>query len=231
MEHLLYDKQIVCPLCRNKFTTKKVRTRTLKMVKRDDDFCVIYKDINPTYYHIFVCAECGYSSTEGEFSDLSKNDKEILEGSIRSKWKKRHFEGVRSFEEAEEIYKLAILIGQLLKKTRGYIGSLCLKLAWIYRQENDKREQEFLQYALDFFEDAYQNERFPVSGLDEVELSYLIGELNRRLGKPQKSIHWFAKALDNPDIKKHRQIQLKARELWRVAREQYHAEKESVENV
>ncbi|QUH25980.1 DUF2225 domain-containing protein [Serpentinicella alkaliphila] len=231
MEHFLYDKDVQCPLCRNKFKTKKVRTRFLKVVKRDDDFCVTYKDINPIYYHIFTCPECGYSSSESEFNNLSKIGKEILEKSIRGKWSKRDFGGIRGHREAEEVYKLAILNGQLMKKPKGYIGGLCLKLAWIYREQNDKREFAFLKYALDLLEDAYQNERFPIASLDEVNLAYLIGELSRRLGDPKKSVVWYSKALDNPDIRRHRLLQIRAREQWSLAREQYKSHKEMKQNA
>jgi len=231
MEQFLYDKDVNCPLCRNKFKTKKTRSRNLKLIKRDDDFCVTYKDINPTYYHIFVCPECGYSATESEFDNLSKVEKEILDKSIRSKWKKRDFGEVRDFQEAVEVYKLAILTGQLLKKSKGYIGSLCLKLAWIYRENGNDKEMEFLKYALSLLEEAYQYERFPIAGLDEVNLAYLIGELNRRLGNPKVSITWFGLALSNPNIKKHRLIQLRAREQWSLAREQYNMDKENKQNA
>ncbi|MDR5658992.1 DUF2225 domain-containing protein [Serpentinicella sp. ANB-PHB4] len=221
MEKFLYDKEVECPICKNNFSTKKVRTRALRVQKRDEDFCVTYKDINPIYYHMWICPECGYSASESEFNNVSKEQKEVFDDRVRKRWKKRAFGSDRSFEEAEESYKLAILTGQILKKSQGYIASLCLKLAWLYREQNHEKERDFLKYALSYFEDAYQNERFPIGGLDEVSLAYLVGELNRRVGDPKESISWYAKALDHPDIKKHRQIQLKAREQWRLAREQH----------
>ncbi|SET32752.1 hypothetical protein SAMN05660297_02030 [Natronincola peptidivorans] len=221
MEHLLYDKRLDCPCCKNSFTTKKVRTRSLKVVERGTDFYVKYKDVNPIYYHVWVCPNCGFSATESEFTDLTKEQKSLLMDNISKKWNQRHYGGPRTYEEAEATYKLALLVAQLLKKSKGYIGGLCLKLGWLYRDVNDQRETEFLKYALNHFQNAYQQEPLPIAGLDEVSLAYLVGELHRRFHDPKGAIKWYSKALEHPDIKKKRQIQLMAREQWRLAREEY----------
>lgn len=231
MEQYLYDKEVDCPVCKNKFNTKKVRTRSLRVLKREEDFFVRYKDINPIFYHIFTCPECGYSSSESEFHNLSNLEREILQKSIRTKWNKRDFGGVRGFQEAEEVYKLALLIGQLLKKPKGYLGYLCLKLSWIYREQNSDKEKEFSRYALTNLEEAYEKERFPIASLDEVSLSYLLGELHRRLGEPERSIKWFSIALDNPDIKRNRLLKIRAREMWSLARDQHKQNKGTVQNA
>ncbi|SDK69464.1 DUF2225 domain-containing protein [Natronincola ferrireducens] len=231
MEHLLYDKNISCPCCNNTFTTKKVRTRGLKVIERHSDFYVSYKEVNPIYYHVWICPNCGFSATESEYVELSKVQKDVLQKNIMAKWKQRDYGDVRTVEEAKEAYKLALFIGQLLKKSRGYIGGLCLKLAWLYRETGEVEEIEFLKFALSSFETAYQSEPLPIAGLDEVSLAYLVGELNRKLHKPQEAVKWYAKALDNPDIKKKRQIQLMAREQWQVARQEGRVEKEVKANA
>lgn len=225
MEELLYDKDCICPVCKNKFTTKKVRTRPLRVEKREDDFNVIYKNINPNYYYIWVCSKCGYSSTEKEFENITKAQAELLHKSIGSKWNERSFSGVRNFHEAEESLKMALLVAQLLKRSKAYVGGISLRLAWIYREAQNPKEKDFLTHALNLFEDAYQTERLEVIGLDEVSLAYLNGELNRRLGKYKDAIKWYGIALEHPDIKTKRHIQLRAREQWRLAKEQYNEEK------
>ncbi|AKL94458.1 hypothetical protein CACET_c09510 [Clostridium aceticum] len=226
MEHLLYDKNISCPCCRRPFTTKKVRTRALKVLERHTDFYVQYKDINPIYYYIWVCPHCGFSGGESEFIELNREQRTILQDSIVKKWNYRNYGGVRSIEEVEGSYKLALLVAQLLKKPKGYIGTLCLRLAWVYRECNDGKEIQFLQYALKSLEEAYQQEVLPVGGLDEISAVYLVGELHRKLGNPQEAIKWYSKALDHPDIKTKRQVQLMAREQWRLAKEAHQVGKE-----
>lgn len=226
MDQYLFDKNLDCPVCANNFTTKKPRLRKIPVDKKDTDFHIWYKEINPVYYNVWVCSNCGFSATESEFKKLSKEEKTIILKNISLKWNKRDFSGVRTIEMALESHKLALIIGQMLNKSKGYLGSLCLRIAWLYREtENKEKENIYLKSALEHLENAYTNEAFPIAGLDEVSLSYLIGELKRLNGDPQNAIFWFSRALDHPDIKYKRMIQLKAREQWQLARDAYKKKK------
>lgn len=226
MENLLYDKDCVCSVCKYNFTTKKVRIRPLRIEKREDDFNIIYKNnINPNYYYIWICPICGYAATEKEFNNIRRDQIKIVKNMVSLKWKERDFGGVRNFQEAEESFKMALLIAQILEKSRAYTGGICLRLAWLYREIGSPKEQEFLAYALEAFEKAYQTERITEAGLDEVSLAYLNGELNRRLGRYKEAIQWYGVTLEHPNIKRKRQIQIKARDQWIMAREQYSGNK------
>lgn len=221
MEQLLYDKTITCPVCRREFTSKKVRTRRLKIQEKQDDLNVIYRDINPLYYQIFVCPHCGYSGSEGAFGEITVNQKRLFDEQIRYKWKPREYGGVRTPEEAEECFKMALLVAQVIKRPQSYLGNLCLKLAWFYRDINSPKEADFLKHALRHFEESYQNEHLEGTSVDEITVAYLVGELNRRFGKYKDAIVWYSKVLEHPMIKHNRQLQLKTREQWRVAKEQF----------
>lgn len=225
MDALLYDKNVCCPVCNCQFTTKKVRSRGLKVLEKHDDYNIVYKDINPTYYNVWICPECGYSATESEYIELSKPQKNIIWENVRTRWLKRDFGGVRNVTEAIESYKLALVTAQLLNKSKAYRGNLCLRLAWIYREQKSPNEIEYLKHAHKYFIESYSQEKLPTGGLDEVTMAYLIAELNRGLGSYMEAIKWYSKALDNPEIKKKRQLQLKAREQWRLAKEEYDAER------
>lgn len=225
MDTLLYDKTVNCPVCRRDFTSKKVRSRKLIIAEKHDDLNIVYKDINPLYYHVLVCPECGYTGAEVEFEDISPIHKKIFDDQIRYKWKQRDYGNPRTVDEAIETYKLALLMAQLFKKPKNYIGNICLKLAWIYREIKSDKEEEFLKYALVNLQEAYQKERLETASINEITTAYIVAELNRRFGNYKEAIVWYAKVLDNPEIKNHRQLQLKTREQWRVAKEQYDEEK------
>ncbi|ABR49747.1 conserved hypothetical protein [Alkaliphilus metalliredigens QYMF] len=219
---IFYDKTIKCPVCDTQFETKRVRTRKLKALKRHDDFFVSYEGVNPFYYHVWICPQCGYSATESGYEEkLTKAQRDFLYAQIATKWKQRDFGKVRTFEEAQESYKLALIVGQLLKKPKAYIGGLCLSLAWLHREQNSSKEKDFLQFALNCYSEAYETEPLPLGNLDEISVSYLLGELNRRLGYYPEAIRWYAKTLEHPDIKNKRMIQLKSRTQWQLAKEEY----------
>lgn len=227
MDQYLFDKELDCPVCANHFVTKKPRLRKLPVEKKDSDFHIWYKAVNPVYYNVWVCPNCGFSATESEFNKVTTDEKKIILKSISVKWNKRDFGGTRTVGMAFETHKLALLVAQLLNKSKGYLGSLCLRLAWLYREEENREQEEvYLKRALEHLEDAYTHESFPIAGLEEVPLSYLIGELKRKTGEPKNAIFWFGRTLDHPDIKYNRMIQIKARDQWQLARDAYKKQKE-----
>lgn len=221
MDIRLYDKEVDCPVCQKKFITKKTRNRKLKVLKRHEDFYVEYEEISPIHYHVWVCPECGYSATESEFYKISTTEVAMIQEKISAKWTKRSYGGYRSKEEAETTYKLALAVATLLNKSQGYLGGLCLKLAWIYREMESVKEAIFLKNALKAFTKAYETEAMPIDTIEEVPMTYLIGELNRQLGNYQQAINWYGKVVDHSEIKHYRHIKIKAREQWHLAKESF----------
>lgn len=198
------------------------------IAEKHDDLNIVYKEVNPLHYQIFVCPECGYTGTEGEFEDISPVHKKIFDDQVRYKWKERNYGEKRKIEEVIETYKLALLTAQLFRKPKSYIGNICLKLAWVYREIGDHKEEEFLRYALTNLQDAYQQEKLDHASINEITTAYIVAELNRRFENYKEAIVWYTKVLDNPEIKNHRQLQLKTREQWRLAKEEYDQHKNAV---
>ncbi len=227
MDMRLFNKEVECAVCKNHFTTQKTRNRRLKVLKRHEDFYVEYEDISPMHYHVWVCPECGYSATESEFYNIKKQEIPIIKEAISSKWTKKSYGGNRSLSEVENTYKLALAIATILKKSKGYIGGLCLKLAWTYREMGSEKEGVFLKNAIIAFTEAYETEVMPIDTIEEVPMTYLIGELNRELGNYQQAIHWYGKVVDHSDIKYYRHLKIKAREQWRIAKEAYNKKRKA----
>lgn len=231
MNKALYDKEIQCPVCKNLFHTKKMRSSAIRIEKRDTDFCVYYNGENPIFYGVFVCPNCGYAALESVFQEISPSGKKIVLEKIGTKWTQRDFGSERDTYKAIEVYKLALLNGQLLNQKKGIIGTLCLRLAWLYRYIHEDRELDFIEHAANCFEEAFRYESLPIGNLDEVSLLYLLGELNRRLKKYDEAIDWFNKAVSNPNIKRKRKLDMLARDQWSLAKEEYKKQKEKNEAI
>jgi len=222
MTEKLYNKTIECPVCQNSFNTKKVRTSSIRMLKRDSDFCPYYTSENPLFYSVYVCNNCGYGALEGSFNSIVDSGKQSIRDFVTPKWHKRDFGGKRSVKDAIDAYKIALLCHQITKSPKSIIGNICLRLAWFYRYLEDSREMEFINHAIKSFESAYIGERIDKDQhFDEIVVLYIIGELNRRAGNYKEAISWFNKTLEHKNIKKKRHIELKAREQWALTREQY----------
>ena len=215
----LYDKKIICPICNMEFETKKVRSSKLRLIKRDEDFLAHYEGENPLKYNIFVCPDCGYAASENKFNSITDEEKEIVLREITSKWNKRSYGDKRTLDEAVEVYKLALYIGEILDYKKLELGSLCLSLGWLYRiKENQEEETRFLGLAKDLFEEGFYNESLIGTNMDELKLGYLIGEINRRLGNKEKALKWFNTILSNPDLKTNPMLENMIREQWRLAK-------------
>lgn len=217
---LLFDKTIKCPGCLKEFTTKKVRTSRLRLLKRDEDFLNYYNDVNPISYAIFVCPNCGYASSESKFENISKEGINIIKSKISSKWVKREFGEVRNTENAIETYKLALLQGTMLGYTNLELGNICLNLGWLFRIKEDEDEEiRFLRLARDKFIEAYNNESLSGSNMDDAKITYLIAELSRRINEEEESLTWFAICLALPGIKMNPALDNMAREQWRLTKD------------
>lgn len=219
----LYDKELNCPICNNEFSTKKVRASRLRLVKRDEDFLNHYNEENPIKYSIFVCPKCGYSAFENRFNEIKKEEIPIILENISSKWKRREFGGVRNLDEAIETYKLALISSYLLNSSKLEKGNTCLNIGWLYRMKEEKEEKEeenrFLESARDQFIEAYNNESLAGTNMDDSKLSYLIGELSRRLKDKEMALSWFNTCLGLPSTKMNAALDNMAREQWRLTRE------------
>ena len=83
-----------------------------------------------------------------------------------------------------------------MEKQNSTIGMILLKISWMYRLLNNTEEElKYISQALTAFEKAYINENFPMYGLDRDSLTYLIGDLNRRLNNNDTALQWYSKVI------------------------------------
>jgi len=216
----LFDKEVECPICSNKFITKKIRASRLRILKRDKDFLNYYNNENPIKYSIFVCPNCGYAASENKFNDIRKDQIGIIIDNISSRWKKRNLGGVRDLDESIESYKLSLITATLLKATSLEQGNICLNIGWLYRLKEDKEgEIRFLKLAIEQFREAYNTESLNGTSMDDGKLSYLIGELSRRINDKEEALSWFNTCLNLSSTRMNPSLNEMAREQWRIAKE------------
>ena len=98
----LYNKEVVCPVCKQKFQVTKVKARACKVKSRDSDFCVHYEGINPIFYDAWVCENCGYANHADKFGEITQREADILKNKLMPKWKKHSLAGERDVDAAIE---------------------------------------------------------------------------------------------------------------------------------
>lgn len=192
----IYDKKITCPVCGCEFTSKVVKSSSIRIESKDSDFFIRYLGANPYFFDVWVCEECGYAAMKSDFSNIKSYEKEVIENEISAKWKPRSFEEINSPKEAIEKYKLALITAVTLKKKSSTLAFILLRLAWMYRLlENERNEQIFLKESVECFVHAYSTEDFPICGLTRDSLTYLIGDLYRRTNRDEDALTWYSRSI------------------------------------
>lgn len=218
----LIDKRLECPICNTHFTSKKVRQSKIAVKKRYPDYYSEYKGENPTYYGVFVCPVCGYSAFEGDFNDINEVEKQIIIQTVSVNWKGKNYSGKRYIKDAIEAHKLALLSYDIRNYKSSVIGKVALRISWFYREkENIESESYYKKIVLDRFQRAFLEERLDDNGDEELTIMYLVGELLRQEGDYVNAIKWYDKVLKEPTVKSKRHLEIRVRNQWSLAREEY----------
>lgn len=218
----LYLKSIQCPICGKSFQTTKVKQATVKLVRRDEDFCGYYANENPTFYGVQICPNCGYGAFESDFDTIMPLEKRAVTTSITPRWQSQDYGGARTVQDAIAVHQICLLNYTIMKKKPSDIAKVCLRLAWFYRSEqNQERESHFMKFALANYRKAFEEERLELDPENQLLVNYLQGELHRRLGEYKDALYWYQEALKLPHIKTRKPIETLVRDQIITAKEQY----------
>ncbi len=212
----LFLVNINCINCENSFKSSRVRPSFKKSYAKDTDFYSHYKEINPDYYVVRVCPFCGFATTEHTENKLSKDQKTVFKEKIGSQWKMRDYSGERTWDDAMQTMKLALLCCQIKEEKPRIIAGLLHHISWLHRAKDDQaNEMRFMKFALDAYIQVFETEQLD---LNNARLMYLIGELHRRLGNYNDAVRWFSRVIQDKRIMDASMIKA-CREQWAATRE------------
>ncbi len=227
----IFEKSFNCPVCDKSCKTKTVKTGKVKLISADTDLRPKYQHMDSLKYDVIACPHCGYAALNRFYNYMTSPQAKLIKENISASFKGLAAEGeVLSYDEAISRHKLA-LVNTIVKKgkisERAYT---CLKTAWLLRgkaeslaeQEQTEairkeiknlhdEEFEFIKNACDGFMEAFSKESFPLCGMDENTMMYLIADLARRSGRLEESSRWISRVLISRDA--NERIKSKAREL------------------
>lgn len=195
-----------CPICNEDFTALRVREGAPKFLDTDTDLRPYYEDIDPVKYEVVTCKYCGYSSVSKTFDKVRSDRIDIIADKLEKIYDNRSFSDDSEYDYDTAIYryKLAIKIADERIMTKGELFYLYLKLAWLFRamksEKSIKYEYLSLKRALEYGEYALENESMPAVDIDGDVLTFLLGEISRRLGHFDKALKYTAQIVTNQAV-------------------------------
>ena len=192
----IYNSTLTCPVCVKKIEVTKVRSRFVKLISQDEDFCPYYETYNPLLYEAWVCKHCGYAAHSTVFEEAGSNDRSQVLQNIKPRWTSRDFTGERDINRALEAFKLVLYNLQVRGAPLSEFGKICLRIAWMYRYKGEwVNEYKYLKYSYDYYKKSFSQEYLSNKKLDEYTLMYILGELARRLELFDEAMQWFGKLI------------------------------------
>lgn len=211
-EDLIFDKSYTCPVCDNEFKSRMVRTGKVRLIGADSDLRPKYQGVDSLKYDAILCPQCGYAALNRYFNFVMSGQAKSIKEKISATFKYQpESSKVYSYDDALMRHKMALLNTIVKSGKNSEKAYTCLKMAWLCRGKREsllqgdytkeeiaelvEEEKELLTNAFDGFEAAFGKEDFPMCGMDEYTMMYLLAELARRIGRNEEAKRYVSKVL------------------------------------
>ncbi len=217
-EEQVFWKRLHCPVCKEQFQVEKGRERAFHIKERESDFRPIYEMGNPLLYAIPACPRCYYAAFLADFEGLADTEIAKLKKTRQSRSrfaKDVDLRAPRTLESAVVSYRLAADCYQKRRTPPSTLARLYHRAAWLLRESGQREaEKEMLQKALQSYERSFLRENLKGKKLGDLQVAFLIGEINLRLEHPQKALEYFGTVIRTPKDKVKKQLIQLARDRW-----------------
>ena len=182
----LQQIELTCPVCESRFRSQAVVSTNSFGGKRTD-FHERAAGTQPLPYLVHMCNRCGYTGAERDFTeeaDVSPMLREQVWTELAPALAKPAVMGSEKYEAAAKVAEWQGLEPR-------HVADLLLRAAWCCVDEGDVEAERFFrrkaawafERSLDGFDGVAQEER--------AVLTYLVGELWRRVGDAKQARRWF----------------------------------------
>ena len=183
-----------CPVCRYIFRAPRVGTYVT--VGREADLCPKFPGRQSDgsrliQSEVTMCPACSFAAREGFAGlDLTPAERHDLEERLKEDGLLRVF---RSSPPPWLAFHAAEVCGQERELPDRELGDLCLRASWVCRKEGESPfESTFQLRAVRYFIRALKEDA--LVGRELSVTTYLVGELNRRLGNHREALNWYVNA-------------------------------------
>ena len=226
---LIFPKKTQCPICDNVINHMTVKSGRARLLSSGRDLRPIYDGIEPIKYEMIVCQNCGYAVMGRFLGPLAPTQRKLIIENISQTYKSApEPSGVIPFELALQRIQLTLVSAVVKKAKASEKAYICLKGGYlcesflddldpsdedyeIYKEEITKKKKEFMDSAYEGLIQARANESFPIAGMDEITVDYILAVLALDKGELDVSSKMVAKVLQSTTASSR--IKDKARDL------------------
>jgi uncharacterized protein len=181
---------LICPVCGNNFQSQAVVSTNAFGGKRTD-FHERAAGTQPLAYLVHMCGRCGYSGGESDF-----NSEDEISPLLKEHVLNELTPSVSFFVTGSAKYEAAAKVAEWQGVDERTIADLLLRAAWCCVDEGDtEAERYFRRHAAWKFERAL-GKYDAVADEERAILTYLVGELWRRVGDLAQARTWFDRVQD-----------------------------------
>jgi uncharacterized protein len=180
----LHEIELTCPICSYTFSSQAVLSTSL--LGKRTDFHERAEGAQPLPYLIHTCSKCGYTGVEHDFDDEAALEPAVREHVWDELAPKLPIGTLTGSEKYEFAAKVAMWQGAEPRR----VADLFLRAAWCCVDEGDvEAERYFRRFAAWGFEGALESQQ--VDRDERALVTYLVGELWRRIGDVARARQWF----------------------------------------
>ena len=182
----LQQIELTCPVCETHFRSQAVVSTNSFGGKRTD-FHERAAGTQPLPYLVHMCNRCGYTGAERDFTEEADVSPLLRE----QVWSELAPQIAKPTVLGSEKYEAAAKVAEWQGMEPRHVADLLLRAAWCCVDEGDVEAERFFrrkaawafERSLDGFDGVAQEER--------AVLTYLVGELWRRVGDGGQAKRWF----------------------------------------
>lgn len=183
-----------CPIC--SYVFRAPHAGTYVTVGRESDLCPKYPGrvsdgTRRIQNSVTMCPACSFAAAE-DFAgvDITLDERPGVEERLKD-------DGLLKIYRTNPPPWLAFHAAEICGRERGLrardLGDLCLRASWVCRKEGERPfESTFQLRTVRHFIRALKEDR--LTGPELSITTYLVGELNRRLGNHREALNWYVNA-------------------------------------
>lgn len=216
----LLEKAVRCAVCDKVFKTKMIKSGRIKRLEPDMDLRPRFQYIDTIKYDIISCPSCGYTAMSRFFEHLSSMQTKMIKEQVCANFKPTGDEpAVFDYDYAINRYKLSLFNTLAKKGKTSEKAYTCLKIAWLYRgkfetldpndaaleeqrKECKVQEEAFYQQAFEGLTKAVSTEMFPICGMDQTTVDYLLAVMSTHFKKFDVASKCISNILTAPNASK-----------------------------